>query len=217
MENFLDNWEMNNFFNFFIYSENGSLIYKVISEENIDTSIQGILQAIYFTGEDFNFKLKTLSTDFGLLAFKAFESEKFIKKTNEKFRNINLEKNILFAIIFPNYFGDEDLCDFIMERILDYLFDILIIHIGAIDLFCNKSKELEIFKKQLNIFQYSLEYILRNFFDMNLLLKSEKKLEVSKEVLYPIKHYLEEIKNSMKIDFICLLYNDSIIWASQYW
>jgi hypothetical protein len=215
MENFLENWEMNNFFNFFIYSENGSLIYKINTEDNIETSIQGILQAMYFTGEDFNFKLKILSTDFGVLAFKAFGSEKFLKKTKEKYQNI--EKNILFAIIFPNYFGDEDLCDFIMERILDYIFDIFIIHIGAIDVFCNKSKELEIFKRQLNIFQYSIEYILRNFFDMNLLLKSEKKLEVSNEVLYPIKHYLEEIKKSLKIDFICLLCNDSIIWASKYW
>jgi len=213
--NFLDNWEMNNFFNFYIYSENGSLIYKINTDENIDSSIQGILQAMYFTGEDFNFKLKTLSTDFGVLAFKAFESEKFVKKTKEKFPN--LEKSILFALIFPNYFGDEDLCDYIMERILDYLFDILIVHIGAIDIFSNKLNEIEIFKRQLNIFQSSIEYILRNFFDMNLLLKSEKKLEISKEILYPIKHYLEDMKNSMKIDFICLLFNDSIIWASQYW
>ena len=102
---------MNNFFNFYIYSENGSLIYKVNTDENIDSSIQGILLAIYFTWDDFNFRLKSLATDFGVLAFKSFESEKFVKKEKGKFPN--LEKSILFALIFRDYFCDEDLCDFI--------------------------------------------------------------------------------------------------------
>ena len=215
MANFIDVWSQNDFYNFFIYSNNGSLIYKNTTDENIDSSIQGILQAIYFTGDDYNFKLRTLSTDYGLLGFKSYDSEKYSNK--KKIIQTQNNKSILFCLVFTNFFGDEDLSDFIMERIFDYLFDILIIHIGAIDLFSTSPQEIEKLKKQLDLFQPSIDYILKNFSNLDLLFKSEKKLEITKEILYPIKHYLETMKNSMKLDFICLLNNDSIVWASKSW
>jgi len=48
-------------------------------------------------------------------------------------------------------------------------------------------------------------------------LKSEKKYEINKEILYPIKHYLENFKNFLKVDFLCLSINSSIVWASPDW
>lgn len=235
MANILDTFGMNDFYNFFIYSENGDLIFKITTDLNVDQSIQGILQAIFFTGEDYSFKLRTLSTDFGVLGFKLFDYNKFIpkgkqnnsdakKNHNNCDTNSNLisknelsEKNILLCLVYPNYFGDEDLTDFYIERILNYIFDILIIQIGCIDVFSTNLQEVEILKKQLELFQPSIEFILKNFSSLDFLLKSEKKLEVGKDILYPIKHYLEQLKNEMKLDFLCLLNNHSVIWASNYW
>jgi nitrogen regulatory protein PII-like uncharacterized protein len=230
MAHFLDTFGMNDFYNFFIYTENGNLIYKLTTDENIDSSIQGILQAMYFTGDDYAFKLRTLSTDYGVLGFKLFDYRKFTSSSNknkpipsksnaESNKNLNnsSEKNILLCLIFPNYFGDEDLSDFIIERILNYIFDILIIHIGCMDLFCTNLQEIEKLKRQLELFQPSVEFILKNFSNLDFLYKAEKKLEVSKEVLYPIKHYLEQFKNGMKLDFLCLLNNNAVVWASNDW
>lgn len=230
MANFLDTFGMNNFHNFFIYTENGNLIYKLSTDENIDSSIQGILQAMYFTGEDYSFKLRTLSTDSGVLGFKLFDYIKFTASSNKNkpfppkanaesnsdLNNLS-EKNILLCLVFPNYFGDEDLSDLIIERILNYIFDILIVHIGCIDLFSTNLQEIEKLKRQLELFQPSVEYILKNFSNFDFLFKAEKKLEVSKEILYPIKHYMEQIKNGMKLDFLCLLDNNSVVWASNDW
>ncbi len=225
MANFNDNWGINDFYNLFIYSENGNLIYKLITDENIDNSIQGILQAMFFTGEDYSFKLRTLSTDYGILGFKQFNSNKFMK--SDKTKNVNndqiinknqvSEKNLLFCLIIPNFFGDENLSDFIIDRIMNYIFDILIIHIGCVDLFSSNGQEIEKLKKQLEIFQYSVETILKRFSNLELLLKSEKKLEISKDILYPIKHYMEQMKNALKLDFLCLIDNNSIVWASNNW
>lgn len=235
MAYYLDTWGMNDFYNFFIYAENGNLIYKNCTNENIDNSIQGILQAMYFTGDDYSFKLRSLATDFGILAFKLFDINKFFpnnKKNNSTAKNAinnppssgsgsssitSHDKNILLCLIYPNFFGDEELSDFLMERILDYVFDILVIHIGTVDLFSTNAQEVEKLKKQLDLFQPTLDYILKNFSNLDFIFKSEKKLEVARDVLYPIKHYLENIKNAMKLDFICLLCNDAIVWASNYW
>jgi len=235
MANIIDTFGMIDFYNFFIYSENGDLIFKITTDQNIDQSIQGILQAIFFTGDDYSFKLRTLSTDFGVLGFKLFEYNKFLTKgkqknvdlkkiqnnsdTNSNFisKNESNEKNILFCLVYPNFFGDEDLTDFFIERILNYIFNILIIQIGCIDVFSTNIQEVDILKKQLELFQPSIEYILKNFSCLDFLLKSEKKLEVGKDILYPIKHYLEQFKNGLKLDFLCLLNNNSVIWASNYW
>jgi len=62
-----------------------------------------------------------------------------------------------------------------------------------------------------------LIYLLKNHKNLSLLLKLEKKIEVVKDVLFPVKHYMESFKSQLKQDFMCLLVNDSIVWASPDW
>jgi len=193
----------NKFYNFFIYSDTGACLYKLSSEKTFDMSLQGIFQALFYTSSDLKFDIKTFTTDFGLMSYKPFN-----------FQN----KNILLALVIPNYFGDEELADLITENILDYLYSALVTHIGLTDLYnFISTSDLEILKKFIEIFEPTLKYILSNFMNLNLMLKSEKKYEINKEILYPIKHYLENFKNYLKIDFLCLTINSSIVWASPDW
>jgi hypothetical protein len=193
----------NNLCHFFIFSEIGNCLYKHSTEENLDLSLQGILQALFFTANDYNSEIKTISTDSGLLGYKSFQFK---------------EKTILFAIVLPNYFGEEELSYLIIERVLEYLYNILVMHIGLIDLYNNNSpNEIEKLKRMFDTYEPSIFYILKNFSKLNFLLRCEKKFEIEKDVMYPIKHYLENFKNFLKVDFLCLLINGCILWASADW
>ena len=63
------------------------------------------------TASDYKFKLKIISSDLALLAYKVFN----YKGTD-----------ILLALIFPNNFGSEDLAQFLIERVLDYIYYALV-------------------------------------------------------------------------------------------
>lgn len=194
---------INNCYLFFIFSENGNCLHKITTDTNFEPSLQGILQALYFTATDYNCEIKTISSDNGILGYKSYNYK---------------EKNILFALVVPNYFGEEELADIILERTIDYLFNILVIHIGYVDLFNHNSQtDLEKLKKMLENYDYSLKHILKNFRNLSFMLKSEKKFEVSKDILYPIKHYFENFKNILKVDFVCFVVNESVVWASSDW
>jgi hypothetical protein len=52
---------------------------------------------------------------------------------------------------------------------------------------------------------------------MSFLLKCEQRLDANKEILYPIKHYLELLKNFLKVDFFCFTYKDRVAWSSSDW
>jgi len=204
MNTYLKNdYKKENLYNFLIYSDSGDLIYKISNDTNFDESITRILQALYFTASDLNTEVNLLSTDFGALSYKSYSYG---------------NRNILLALVFPNYFGDEELCELVLERIIDYLYDILVIHIGLIDLFSFESQsQIEKLKKLIENFENSLKYLLINYDSLNFLLKSERKFEISKDLLYPIRHYLENFKNIAKIDFICLTINSTVVWASADW
>jgi len=69
------------------------------------------------------------------------------------------DSNILFCLIFPNYYGDEELAEILIDKILDYIYYALIMHIGLYDLFhVLNPQEIEKFKKFLEV-----HYILFNF------------------------------------------------------
>jgi hypothetical protein len=130
------NPSINNYYNFFIYSDNGSCIYKLSSECSIDQSMQGIIQALYYTASDYHSEIKIISTEMGVLSYKSYTHN---------------DKSLLFAIIFPDNFGDEELCELLTERLIDYLYNILVIHIGFVDLFCNSQNEIEMLKKLIDV------------------------------------------------------------------
>lgn len=201
-----------NLFHFFIYTDSGSCLYKLSSEKEkdkeFDKSIQGILQALYFTSTDVNYgnsELKLLTCDYGLLSYKSFKQE-------------NTEDSLLFALILPNTFGDEDLALMIVHRIMDYIYYCLVMHIGIIDLYTFSSNiQIDNLKKLIDLYEPSICYILNNYQSLPLLLQSEKRLEVKNEVLYPIRHYLENMKNSLKISFMSFYVNDSLVWNNIDW
>jgi hypothetical protein len=200
---------LENFYHFFIYTDTGSCLYKLSSEKDrdkeFDQSVQGILQALFFTSTDLNCDLKILSTDYGLLSYKSFKQE-------------NTDNSLLLAIILPNTFGDEDLALLISHRILDYIYYTLIMHIGIIDVYSFSSNtQVDSLKKLIDLYESSLTYILNNYQSLPLLLQSERKLEVSNEVLYPIRHYLENMKNFLKVNFMSFYVNDSLVWNSSDW
>jgi hypothetical protein len=62
------------------------------------------------------------------------------------------QTNILLAILFPNNYGSEEIAQFMIERILDYMFYALLMHIGYVDLFNHKSmQEIDSLKKMIEV------------------------------------------------------------------
>ena len=48
-------------------------------------------------------------------------------------------------------------------------------------------------------------------------MKSEKKVEVSKDLIYPIKYYFSSLKTKLKADFICATIDNLVLWATNSW
>jgi hypothetical protein len=120
--------------------------------------------------------------------------------------------------MFPNYYCDENLCLNITQNILDYIYHILLIHIGVTDLFSfSNSNDIEKLRRYLDLYKNSIKYILNNHTKLNLILKAEKKYEIDKDVIYSIKFYLEKIKKNLKLDLIAITVKNIIVWASSDW
>ncbi len=212
------------YYRLFIYSDTGSCIYKVktkdikkqnnnnelydedIEDEGVDKdlgAIQGIIQAICFTPMDLNCELHMISTDVGLLAYKAFTYE---------------NNTLLLALIFPNYYSDETLSHRISQLLLNYIYNFLLMTIGKKTLYkFSNSNEIGKLRKIIDIYNDGIHYILNNHSSLTLLLKAEKKLQIEKDIIYSIKHYLEKLKKSIKVDLICLTIENSVVWASSEW
>ncbi len=193
------------FLHFLIYTDSGSLLYKLSSGEEIEPSMMGILQAIFFTSEELKCGLRSISTETGLITFNSYKS------------SVN-GCSLMFALVLPNYFGAEEVMEITIMRLFDYVYSMLVIHIGLVDLFTfNNPREIETLKKLLNNFQLSFAFILNNFTNLNYLLQCERKFEICSDLNYPIKHYLEQYKNFLKVDFMCLCINNSVVWSTQHW
>ena len=130
-----DNQDNNNtqiYYKLFIYSDSGTCIYHKnyydnknnestedeSENEGVDKelgAIQGIIQAVYFTPLDIDCEIHMISTDIGLLSYKAFIYEKNI---------------LLLALIFPNFYSDETLSHRISKLLLEYIYNFLVMNIG---------------------------------------------------------------------------------------
>ena len=212
------------YFKLFIYSDSGTCIYKLKTEDMKNTinnnesfdedsdnegvdkelgAIQGIIQAAYFTPLDLECEVHMIATDVGLLSYKAFTYEKNI---------------LLLALIFPNYYADETLSHRISKLLLDYIYNFLLMNIGKKFLFkFGNSSEIEKLRRIIDIYSYGIHYILNNHSSLTFLLKAEKKLQIDKDIIYSIKHYIEKLKKSIKKDIFCLTVDNNIVWASSDW
>ena len=212
--NQIDNLIENNkeifiYYNFFIFTDTGSCIFKISSDKNDKNSfqnigaMQGIIQALFFTAIDLKCNIHSLNTELGILCYKAFTYN---------------ENTLLLSLMFPNYYCDENLCLNITQNILDYIYHILLIHIGVTDLFSfSNSNDIEKLRRYLDLYKNSIKYILNNHTKLNLILKAEKKYEIDKDVIYSIKFYLEKIKKNLKLDLIAITVKNIIVWASSDW
>ena len=212
------------YYKLFIYSDSGTCIYKLKTQdmENIPNNnelldedsdnegvdkelgaIQGIIQAVYFTPLDIDCEVHLISTDVGILSYKAFFFEKNI---------------LLLALIFPNFYSDETLSHRISKLLLEYIYNYLLMNIGKKTLFkFGNSSEIEKLRKIIDIYSYGIHHILNNHSSLSFLLKAEKKIQIDKDVIYSIKHYLEKFKKSIKNDLLCLTLDNNIVWASSDW
>ena len=208
------------YYRLFIYSDTGLCIYKAKtkdykkqnSDEDFDDNdgvdkdlgaIQGIIQAIFFTPLDLQCELHMISTDVGLLAYKAFTYE---------------NNTLLLALIFPNYYSDETLSHRISQLLLNYIYNFLLMNIGKKTLFkFTNSNDVEKLRRIIDIYNDGIHHILNNHSSLTFLLKAEKKLQIEKDIIYSVKYYLEKIKKSIKTDLICLTIENSIVWASSEW
>lgn len=210
IENLIENRkEIFIYYNFFIFTDTGSCIFKISSDEKDKNSfqnigaMQGIIQALFFTAIDLKCHIHSLNTELGILCYKAFT---------------NNENTLLLALMFPNYYCDENLCLNITQNILDYVYHILLIHIGVTDLFSfSNSNDIEKLRRYLDLYKNSIKYILNHHTKLNLILKAEKKYEFDKDVIYSIKFYLEKIKKNLKLDLIAITVKNIIVWASSDW
>ena len=213
------------YYKLFIYSDSGTCIYRLKTQdmaninkdnneffeedsdnEGVDKelgAIQGIIQAAYFTPLDIECEVHMISTDVGLLSYKAFIFEKNI---------------LLLALIFPNYYSDETLSHRISKLLLEYIYNFLLMNMGKRTLFkFGNSSEIEKLRKIIDIYSYGIHYILNNHSSLTFLLKAEKKLQIDKDIIYSIKHYIEKFKKTIKKDLLCLTVDNNIVWASSDW
>jgi len=217
-----DNNNSQVYYKLFIYSDSGTCIYHKNyndNKTNIDESfkeesdnegidkelgaIQGIIQAVYFTPLDIDCEIHMISTDIGLLSYKAFTYEKNI---------------LLLALIFPNFYSDETLSHRITKLLLEYIYNFLVMNIGKKSLFkFGNSTEIEKLRRIIDIYSFGINYILNNHSSLTFLLKAEKKLQIDKDVIYGIKHYIDEFIKTIKKDIFCLTFEDSIVCASSNW
>jgi hypothetical protein len=79
------------------------------------------------------------------------------------------------------------------------------------------SSEIEKLRRIIDIYSYGIHYILNNHSSLTFLLKAEKKLQIDKDIIYSIKHYIEKLKKSIKKDIFCLTVDNNIVWASSDW
>ena len=217
-----DNNNSQIYYKLFIYSDSGTCIYhknynddKNNNNESIDEesenegidkelgAIQGIIQAVYFTPLDIDCEIHMISTDIGLLSYKAFTYEKNI---------------LLLALIFPNFYSDETLSHRISKLLLEYIYNFLLMNIGKKSLFkFGNSNEIEKLRRIIDIYSFGIHYILNNHSSLTFLLKAEKKLQVDKDVIYGIKHYIDDFIKSIKKDIFCLTVDNNIVCASSNW
>ena len=218
-----DNQDNNNtqiYYKLFIYSDSGTCIYHKnyydnknnestedeSENEGVDKelgAIQGIIQAVYFTPLDIDCEIHMISTDIGLLSYKAFIYEKNI---------------LLLALIFPNFYSDETLSHRISKLLLEYIYNFLLMNIGKKTLFkFGNSNEIEKLRRIIDIYSFGIHYILNNHSSLTFLLKAEKKIQVDKDVIYGIKHYIDDFIKSIKKDIFCLTVDDNIVCASSNW
>ena len=196
------------FFNFFIFTDTGSCVFRATSKNNANNfndigAMQGIIHALFFSSLDLKCNFHCLTTELGCLGYKPY---------------IYKDNILLLALIFPNYYADENLCNTIIQNLIDYLYHICLIHIGITDLFSFKtSNDIEKLKRYLEIISPSIQYILNNHSNLNLLLFAEKKYEIDKDLIYSVKYYLERLKSKLKVDLICLTVKNTVIWASSDW
>ena len=217
-----DNNNKNNsqvYYKLFLYSDSGTCIYhknynnsnESIEEESenegVDKeigAIQGIIQAVYFTSFEIDYEIHMISTDIGLLSYKAFTHEKNV---------------LLLALIFPNFYSDETLSHRISKLLLEYIYSFLLMNIGKKTLFkFSNSNEIEKLRRIIDIYSSGINYILNNHSSLTFILKAEQKLQVDKETIYNIKYYIGgTFQKSIKKDILCLTVNDNIVWATSDW
>jgi hypothetical protein len=193
------------FLHFLIFTDTGSLVYKVSNQEEIDASMQGILQAIFCTSEELNCGIQSISTDHGLISFSSLKSPFD-------------DSSLIFVLISPNFFGDEEVMETVIARLFEYIHSLLVIQLGIRDLFnFSNPAETETLKKLILNFTASIKFVLNNYTNLNFLLQAERKYEINNESNYPIKHYLEQFKSLIKVEFMCLSINNSVVWSTQDW
>ena len=117
------------FFNFFIFTDTDSFVFRVISKNNVNNfndigAMQGIIYALFFSSLDLKCNFHFLTTELRCLGYKSY---------------IYKDNILLLDLIFPNYYTDENLCNTIIQNLIDYLYHICFIHIGIIDLFSFKT------------------------------------------------------------------------------
>ena len=79
------------------------------------------------------------------------------------------------------------------------------------------SNEIEKLRRIIDIYSFGINYILNNHSSLTFLLKAEKKLQIDKDVIYGIKHYIDEFIKTIKKDIFCLTFEDNIVCASSNW
>lgn len=190
--------------NLLVFNENGTcLVHKEPYNSILDASFKGIIQALFYTSDEFSFDIKTISTDEGVITYKKYEHK---------------ESSILVCLIFPNNFGDENLLDTCMDNLFKFLYHALLMHIGYYDLFhVNTNIEIEKIKKFFEIYNHTVEYILGNYSNPSILLTSEQRVDVNKDSNYSIKNYMDTIKQEVNQDFMALYFNNGLIWNTNEW
>jgi len=64
----------------------------------------------------------------------------------------NKKNTIVLSLILPNIYADEELAQLVVERIIDYLYYGLVMHLGKNDLYNNTSPfDLEKLKKMIEV------------------------------------------------------------------
>ena len=199
------------YYKFYIFSDLGTCVYNLNSSEidnnvddNNEQSMQGIIQALFLTSMELNCEINLISTNLGSLIYKSYSQN-------------NLKTNVLLlAIILPNFFADEELCQKVVQRMLDFIYHSLIVSIGIDDLYkFSSSAESTELKQKISLYSKSIEHIIKNYDNLSYLLLAKEQVHVDKDVVYSIKFYMEKLLKKLDVEFICLTINDIVLYESE--
>ena len=188
----------------YIFLDTGYCLYKKsASGEYTDKGYQNILQALFHTSIEVKAEISCVSTECGTISYKSHQVG---------------ENSLLFVLLSPNFFADQELATLVLSNLLELLVGAVIMSVGLTDLtYLSDAEELDKAKTLLSLQDSMFVNLLNSTTELTFLLLCEEKAELSKESLLHLKLFSEKLFAIEKTELYCFTLEDKPILHSTEW